>query len=224
MTTQSDFKRRVRGRMQKTGESYNAARARLLSKRAPRASRADAPVTSKAAAVTVDPAAPPPAEFARIAGMADEALKAKTGCTWEKWVWALDQVNAQAWPHKEIATYVHEKYKVTGWWAQAVTVGYERIRGLRERGQRRSGAWEISKSVTVAAPVGKLFRAFSQPGRRREWLDGAKVVVRKATPNKTIRITWEDGSSVEGISSRRDARNQVTVQHTRLAAAGRRIG
>jgi hypothetical protein len=28
---------------------------------------------------------------------------------------------------------VHEKYKMRGWWTQMVVVGYERIRGLRDR-------------------------------------------------------------------------------------------
>ena len=36
MTTQKDFKRLVRGRMQKTGESYTAARASLLAQSAKR--------------------------------------------------------------------------------------------------------------------------------------------------------------------------------------------
>jgi hypothetical protein len=38
MPTQKDLKRLVRARMKKTGESYTAARARLLAKRPPRRS------------------------------------------------------------------------------------------------------------------------------------------------------------------------------------------
>ena len=145
MTTQKDFKRLIRGRMQKTGESYTAARATLLKSSAKRGAQSaegnghgpmpDAPTT------VATPTSVQPADFARVAGMSDEKMKEKTGCTWEKWVWALDQVNAHQWPHTEIATYVHEKYKVPAWWTQSVVVGYERIKGLREKGQRRSGSW-----------------------------------------------------------------------------------
>ncbi len=45
---------------------------------------------------------------------------------------ALDYVNAHTWPYRKIAEYVQKKFKVQDWWAQTVTVGYERIRGLRE--------------------------------------------------------------------------------------------
>ena len=217
MTTQKDFKRVVRARMQKTGESYTAARASLLRKNGHvRSARLGSSVVPRGA-VAAEPASPPPAGFAKIAGQSDETIKAKTGCTWEKWVWALDHVNAQAWPHREIARYVHEKYQVPGWWAQAVTVGYERIRGLREKGQRRSGAWEASKSRTIGAGVSTVFRAVKEPRRRRAWLGDVNVVVRTAVPNKSVRLTWEDGTSVEVyLVSKGRSKSQVTVQHTRL--------
>ena len=117
MPSNKDFKRLVRGRMRKTGESYTTARAQLLRN------------TTRQT--------PAPAHYAKLAGMSDATLKAKTGCTWERWVKALDRVAAHTWPHRKIAEYVHEKYKVPGWWCQRVTVGYERIKGLRAIGQRR---------------------------------------------------------------------------------------
>jgi len=56
----------------------------------------------------------------------------------------LDADNAAALPHREIAALVHEKHGVGSWWTQMVTVGYERLKGLRDRGQQRSGAYEVS--------------------------------------------------------------------------------
>jgi uncharacterized protein YndB with AHSA1/START domain len=218
MTTQKDFKRLVRGRMQKTGESYTAARATLLAqsvrRKAPTAASnghgaLEAPVAST-------PPAPKPAAFAKIAGMSDEKVKEKTGCTWERWVWALDQVDAHQWPHSEIAEYVSEKYKVPGWWSQMVTVGYERIRGLREKGQRRSGSWEASKSRTINASVSALFKAFRQPKQRASWLP-ARVVVRSASPNKSVRMTWPDGTAVQAyFESKGRSKALVSIQHTKL--------
>jgi hypothetical protein len=120
--TEKDFKRLVRGRMQKTGESYTAARAQL---------RKPKPVIS---------APPRSAQYAAIAGKSDALIKERTGCTWERWVKALDRAEAATWPHQEIAKYVRDKYKIPGWWAQTVTVGYERIKGLRVVGQRRDGS------------------------------------------------------------------------------------
>ena len=234
MTTQKDFKRLVRGRMQKTGESYTSARAVLLRSQGAKqngygvagngtsAGRGEpsADSTGQSAPDVSTATAPAPAsqpgELAKIAGMSDEAVKAKTGCTWDRWVWALDHVNAFNWPHREIARYVREKYKVPGWWSQSVTVGYERIRGLREKGQRRGGSWEASKSRTMDAAVGTVFKAFKQPKRRAGWLPNM-VVERTSVPNKSLRLTWEDGTSVEVyLVSKGRSKSQVVIQHTRL--------
>ncbi|HXH63082.1 MAG TPA: hypothetical protein VNG95_02800, partial [Gemmatimonadales bacterium] len=130
MPANKDFKRLVRRRMQKTGESYTAARVHLLNNAKPVLS------------------GPPPEDYAKIAGIGDASLKAKTGCTWERWVNALDRAGAGEWSHREIATLIRSKYKTGDWWSQMITVGYERIRGLRDRGQRRGGGYAITKSKT----------------------------------------------------------------------------
>jgi uncharacterized protein YndB with AHSA1/START domain len=209
MPSNKDFKRLVRARMSKTGEAYTAARANLFT-RAPRAEGAGRAETRPAHSVL-------PAQFAVVAGMSDEAVKAKTGCNWRSWVNALDHVRANQWPHGAIAEYVYDKYQLDGWWAQMVTVGYERIRGLREKGQQRSGEYEATKSRTVPVSLSRLFRAFSQPRLRSQWLPNVTLTVRKATTNKSIRITWEDGTSVEGwFTAKERSKAQVQVQHRKL--------
>ena len=224
MTTQKDFKRLVRGRMQKTGESYTTARAKLLTQgdkpNAPshgtNAERNGHGIAARLNGAAASPPKVQPAQFAKIAGMSDETIKERTGCTWESWVFALDRVEAFNWPHTEIARYVHEKYKVPGWWTQTVTVGYERIRGLREKGQRRSGVWEASKSRTITAAAGTVFRSFKQPKLRSAWLS-TKVVIRTSVPNKSLRLTWEDGTSVEVyLTTKGRSKTQVAIQHTKL--------
>jgi len=209
MPTNKDFKRLVRARMQKTGEAYTTARLHLLNQK---------PVPSA-------PPPPGPADYARLAGVSDAAVKAKTGCTWDRWVWALDRVDAHTWSHREIARYVHEKYKVPDWWTQTVTVGYERIKGLRAIGQRRDGGFEANKSKSFAMPLSRLYRAFSDKRTRARWLPGVTLTVRTATAGKSMRVTWPDGSSVElYFTAKGRARSQVQVQHRRLpdqAAAGR---
>jgi hypothetical protein len=214
MTTQKDFKRLVRGRMQKTGESYTSARATLLAQRPQRKAPAESNGHGGHPRESGDPVS---VDFAKIAGMSDATIKEKTGCTWDRWVWALDEAGAFNWPHTEIAQYVHEKYKVPGWWTQTVTVGYERIKGLRARGQRRGGSWEASKSKTVDAAVSSLFKAFKQPKSRKAWLPDRKIAIRTAVPNKSMRITWDDGTSVElYFTSKGRSKSSVAVQHTKL--------
>ena len=206
MTTNRDFKRLVRGRMQKTGESYTAARSHLLRqpKQAP-----TPPAAREPAPVAID--------YAKLAGMSDAAVKAKTGCAWDRWVWALDKARAYEWSHAKIAEYVHTKYKVGDWWGQTVTVGYERIKGLRAIGQRRDGGYEANKSKTLALPLTRLYRAFSQKRIRQQWLPGVDVAVRSSTRDKYMRLNWPDGTSVQlGFASKGRGKSQVAVQHCRL--------
>jgi hypothetical protein len=212
MPTNKDFKRLVRARMRKTGEAYTAARAHLLHKPKPR--RTQQPRPEARSAVTSDN---PAKDYAALAGMSDATVAAKTGCTWERWVRALDHVGAQEWTHRAIAEHVRERYRIPGWWAQSVTLGYERIKGLRAVGQRRSGEFEAGKSKVFAAPVAKLYRAFRDPRTRRRWLGDVKLTVRTAVPEKSMRVTWPDGTSVElYFVSKGAARSQVAVQHGKL--------
>lgn len=198
MPTNKDFKRLVRGRMQKTGESYTAARAQLLKR--------TKPITTERV------------DYAKLAGMmSDAALKAKTGCTWERWVRALDRVQAYAWPHRRIAEYVHTKYRTPDWWSQTVTVGYERIKSLRTIGQRRDGGFETSKSKTYTVPLARLYRAFADARTRVRWLPDVRVDVRTARAKRSMRITWPDRTSVEiGFIGKGPAKSQVAVQHSKL--------
>jgi hypothetical protein len=202
MPTDKDFKRLVRARMQKTGESYTTARAHL---------RKHKPTTA------VSPA-PAPADYARLAGKSDAVLKEKTGCTWERWVKVLDRAKAYTWTHRDIAKHVMETYKIPGWWAQTVTVGYERIKGLRAVGQRRDGSFEANKSKTVAVPLARLYDAFSNARVRARWLPGVDLTIRTATREKSMRITWPDRTSVViGFSGRGPEKSQVALAHQKLS-------
>src|SRR5262249_630364 len=89
---------------------------------------------------------------------------------------------------------VAEKYEVDSWWAQTVTVGYERIKGLRARGQRRDGRYDATKSRTFKVAVETLFAAWADARIRRRWLTGAETKVRKSAADKSIRLDWTDGN------------------------------
>jgi hypothetical protein len=197
MPKQKDFKRVVRTRMQKTGESYTTARLHLAKKQA-----------------TPEPVP----DYAALARLSDESVKNATGCDWSKWVFVLDKAGGKEMSHPELVAYVREKYKTPSWWTQMVAVGYERIRGLRAHGQMRSGDWSVSKSKTVNVPLAKLYAAFSNARQRAKWLTGVKVTVRGSTPNKSIRLRWEDGSPIDvAFLAKGESKSQVALDHRKLA-------
>ena len=52
---------------------------------------------------------------------------------------------------------------------------------------------------------------------RAKWLANAKYTVRKATAPKSMRLTWEDGTSVElWFMAKGEAKSSVAVQHVKL--------
>ncbi|HEX4682503.1 MAG TPA: hypothetical protein VH277_07345 [Gemmatimonadaceae bacterium] len=205
MPQDKDLKRLVRARMEKTGESYTSARAQITAK--PRRKRAaTTPLSDKTAP-----------DYAKLAGMSDDVVNEKTGCTWERWVKSLDADGADKLPHKEIAQLVNAKYKVGPWWAQMVAVGYERVKGLRARGQQRNGSFGASKSKTFSVPVEMLFDAWADAKTRKRWLGGKSVKIRTATKPKSMRLDWPDGGIVAvGFYAKGAGKSSVALEHTRL--------
>jgi hypothetical protein len=208
MPRNKDLKRLVRTRMTKTGEAYTAARAQIVRK-----TRTTAPAAPPPAPAVADT----PPDYEAIAGFKDAILKEKTGCTWERWVHALDRHGAAEMSHREIADLVNTKYKVGPWWGQMVTVGYERIKGLRARGQRRDGSYEANKSRTYDVPVRTLFEAWHDASIRRRWLDADGVKVRTATAPKSMRLGWNDGGIIAiNFMAKGRAKSAVALSHMKL--------
>jgi hypothetical protein len=99
MTQQKTFKRRVRARMAKTGESYTAARRILIAQgHRPEPQVADF--------------RPP---------VSEERLVDATGRGWLDWFALLDEWGARDHSHKEIAQRLMTVHEVPGWYAQSIT-------------------------------------------------------------------------------------------------------
>jgi hypothetical protein len=198
MPRNKDLKRIIRGRMKKTGESYTAARAQIVS-------------TSKSTHI-----APRASDFAALAGKSDDTIAAKTGRSWREWVRVLDASGAPSLRHRDIAALIRE-HGVDNWWSQMVTLGYERIKGLREEGQLLNGAYAANKTKTIGVSVKVLFDAWHSAAMRRQWIDDVAATVRTAKKPKTIRLQWPDGTVVvAGFEAKGPAKSVVAVMHTKL--------
>lgn len=156
-----------------------------------------------------------PRQAARIG---DAAVQAKTGKTWPEWFALLDRAGAKTMSHKEIVAWLEANDGPGPWWQQMVTVAYEQERGLRKKHETTAG-YQISRSRTMAVPVESLYQAFKDKRRRQRWLADPDFTIRTATENKSLRITWSDGTTnVEVLfTSRAATKSQVSVQHNRLA-------
>jgi uncharacterized protein YndB with AHSA1/START domain len=152
------------------------------------------------------------------AGVGNEAVKARTGRDWAEWLRVLDKAGAMMKDHKEIVAVLKEQHGLGAWWCQMVTVGYEQARGLRQAHQK-TGGFAAGVSRTFAAPVEAVYAEWSDPARRSAWLDAPGMVIRKATENKSLRITWTDGTSSVDVNfyPKGPGKCQLQVEHSKLA-------
>lgn len=149
--------------------------------------------------------------------MSDAAVQNATGKTWPEWFSILDKAGAKKMTHREIVAFLVKKYAVGPWWQQMVTVAYEQQRGLREVHQV-PGGYSISVSKTIGVRLPALYAAWKDEKSCSRWLDDADFNVRKATANKSMRITWVDGETNLEVNfySKGPAKAQVVVQHNKL--------
>jgi hypothetical protein len=196
MTRQRSFKRLVRSRMEKTGESYTAARATLLA--ADEAKATEGPVLT----------------------VSEEAIRSRTGRGWEQWFDLIDDGSTSELTHAEIARWLADEQGVDGWGAQAITVSYERARRGRAVGERSDG-FVITASKTVAIPVERLFDAFVDESTRDRWLPDGELRERISTRPKSARFDWGDGETRVnvGFQAKGDERSTVDLEHERLPDA-----
>lgn len=188
MTESKHLKRRVRERMAKTGERYTAARAHVVAKAAP---------------------PEPPAERDDRPAASPEAVLAATGRELRDWYALLDEHEATAWSHTEMARWLREEHGVAGWWAQSVTVSYERARGLREVHETSRG-FEAGASRTIALPAAELF------GALHERLMAEAVGLRTATPPRQARYDLPEGRMHLLVEPKGEDRATAFLTHHKL--------
>ena len=203
MTTQKTLKRRVRARSAKTGESYTAARSQLLRK-----------------------ATPPAPDATALTGMTDEAMRRGSGRTIGEWLEVLDAWGASERRHPEIARWLVDEHGIGGWWAQSVTVGYERARGMRALHERPDG-YEVSASRTISVAAERISDAFTDEALRAVWLPDAPISVRTANRGRSARFDWGDPPSLIGFNlvAKGEGKTQIGLAHQKLpdAATAERI-
>ncbi len=203
MTTHEAFKKRIRSRMAKTGERYNAARRTLL-------------------------AGGPPAGaggWAAQPTVADGRVRQSTGRGWDDWVGVIDAGPGRAAGHTDIATWLRDAHDVDEWWAQTVTVGYERITGTRLPGQMPDGTFSVSRSRAVDLDPDDVRAALLDDGDRAALLPGLAGVLRSRATAKTLRFDAADaatGAEVGVVAFSLESsggRVRFTVTHERLPTA-----
>ena len=202
MTTNESFKRRIRSRMTETGERYGAARRVLIEQAARRRAPASRPARARV--------------WVSEPELSDDSVREATGRGWDEWCDLLD-----AWPghddgHTAIATHVRDDLGVDGWWAQTVTVGYERITGRRLPYQRSDGTFSANRSRTVSIDAAELRAALLDEDARSELFPGLATELRSRPSSKGVRIGIGTGIALFDLDALHDGRLRLSIAHERL--------
>ena len=233
MTKHKAEKRAVRERMAKTGERYTTASHYLLDLHHVNATNGASGLPALETAILLPDAAIgsgdetelpaseiviPPA-WIEQPGMSDEAILRNTGKSWHEWFTLLDQWGATERTHPEIARHVNETYNPGGWWAQAVTVGYERARGMRRRHELPDG-FAVNASKTVAAPVERLYAALLDEAVRDQWLETGTLRVRTSQPHRSARFDVIPTGTLltANFSARGETKASLQLQELKIAS------
>jgi hypothetical protein len=156
----------------------------------------------------------------------DRSVHKATGRHWEEWVALIDDGPGRDAGHTAIAAWVHEfAPELTGWWAQGVAVGYERIVGLRLPGQMPDGTFTVSRSRLLDLDVDVFRSRLLDDAARSEVLRGFSTTLRSKAASKSLRFSLADAATGDELGilmltfdPAPADRIRLTVTHEKLAS------
>lgn len=169
---------------------------------------------------------------------ADKFARA-TGRSAEQWRSALDAAGGRGRSHQEIAALALDLMPadITGnaeWWAQSVTIEYERATGARDVGQRCDGDFAVSASKTVHCGLDEARERWQAAiaehlAENDDTIDGIAFAEEPRLSDtdkwRYWRVALADGTKVDvtiGASGASSAKSSVAVQHEKLGQASDR--
>jgi hypothetical protein len=146
----------------------------------------------------------------------DTVIRQRTGRGWDEWRELIDGWEGHEQGHGAVATWLHEEHGVPGWWAQTVTVGWERITGRRLPHQVADGTFTVGRSATVTIEDETLRGLLLSPEGRAALFPRFETELRSRPTSKTVRLGLPDGVTEFAFAPKGDGRTTVTISHAKL--------
>ena len=123
--------------------------------------------------------------------MSEGSVKSATSRGWDEWCDLRDARPERLDGHTAIASFLVGEARLDGWWAQTVTVGYERITGLTPSIPTRRWNLHYRKTRTVTVNGDWLRALLLDGGARSELFPGLGTELRSKPTSKVIRRPWD---------------------------------
>lgn len=202
MSSQASLAQRVHARMAHMGELYVAARHATVSSPTSAGSSTSGWVSQPE--------------------HSDQTVYHATGRRWDEWVPAIDAGPGRDATHTEIAAWLVDHAQVDAWWAQGVTVGYERITGKRLPGQMPDGTFTVSRSRTLDLSATTLRDLLEDDGSRASVVPHVTTtaVSRPGVKSPRFSVVDRDDHTVLGVIQfafdAAGSKTRLTVTHSQL--------
>ena len=175
-----------------------------------------------------------------MSNISDDAVKKATGKVWKEWRKILSGIVSDYWSHKEIVALLREKYGISHWWAQTITVDHEKATGKRVPGQTYSAGFQIGVQKTVPLSKQETWELLVSPEGIHTWLgdvegfdfsEGTKYQTENGTigeirvlrPFHHVRLSWKPKNWAESstlqiaVVSKTEGKTAVRIHHEKLA-------
>ena len=151
----------------------------------------------------------------------------KTGQSLEEWTDLLDRAGFREKPHRDIAFFLNKNQGLSAWWAQEVTVEYEKVIGRRVTGQTGKTGFQLGVSRTLNTSAGELWNWLTSE-KGRTWYsgiasEGIETELRVLKERSHLRLRWKmpDWTSYSTLQIRTAVKGPnkaaITIHQEKLA-------
>lgn len=151
-------------------------------------------------------------------GTDERVVLERTGRGWEQWRTLIDTWPGHVDGHSAVARWLEQEHGVDGWWAQQLTVGWERITGRRLPNQLADGTFTASRSATVAVDAEVLRAHLLDADLRAALFPDQTPELRSRPTSKNVRLGLDEGVAELAVVPKADGRVTITVQHHKLTS------
>jgi uncharacterized protein YndB with AHSA1/START domain len=138
----------------------------------------------------------------------EDSARAATGKSLSDWFKAIDARGGTRLGRRETGNWMVAELKLDPWWATTINHEYEIVRGVREKDGLPKG-YTVCATKSLKVDPHAAYTAFASAKALDAWFggkhvlelreggrlanaDGNRATVRKFTPDKVIRLLWED--------------------------------